>query len=109
MCGIFGYVTLLVSVVGLVLIITKGRASGRPGSYAAAYSVVVLASGILGFGSGIIRVGSAVQSIPSSDLTKRIELVAIGNSEAVGNLIVAGSAVLVLMAVGAILALMVKK
>lgn len=104
--GVVAYPTLALFVAGLAVTVTKGRKSGRPGAYAAAWTVAVLASAQVGFAAGLVATESAVQKLPAAELAKHVDFLGMGVRESGQNLLLGGLCGLVLMAVGGVLAVM---
>ncbi len=99
------YPTLIFTAIGLVVVLTAGRKSGRPGSFAAAWTAVILASGAMGFGSGTISVDKFIEKLPPEKAASAATFVAVGIHESATNFLLAGMGGLLVMAVGGVLAL----
>lgn len=97
------WTTMVFAIIGVVAALTLGRKQGRPGSVAAAFAVMVLASGSLGVGTGQRLVDKAVQA--EQDPVQKLELLSIGTREAAANMLFSGMCATLLMAVGGALAL----
>lgn len=104
-CGVFGMVAIVTTAAGAVATLRIGRRVGRPGSVAAGFAAAVLSLGAIGYGLGVFAVERAVNKVAELDAAQRVVLLNMGNREAAGNLIVAGTGALLLLALGGALAL----
>jgi len=129
--GFGAWTTLLFTVAGAAAITTVGLRRRRPGSVAAAWAVVVLASGALGFATGQRMVDKGLRHVmeapapaqtaegeaaaapsvhhPGRDPGLALQMMSIGTREASGNLLLAGGCALVLSLLGGVLALVTKE
>jgi hypothetical protein len=103
--GAVGWVTLLLTIAGLAAITTIGRRWGRPGSVAAAWAVVVLASGVIGHGVNQLIVDRALQS-GTIEAAHRLALLSHGTAESAATGVIAGNCALLLSAVGGVMVLL---
>jgi hypothetical protein len=123
--GFGAWTTLLFTVAGAAAITTIGLRRRRPGSVAAAWAVVVLASGALGFATGQRKVDQGLRMVmhetpaptpapgaetpppslhhPGRDPGLAVQMMSRGTREASGNLLLAGACALVLSLVGGVL------
>jgi hypothetical protein len=103
-------------IAGVAAVTTVGRRSGRPGSTAAAWAVVILAAGALGYGTGQRKVSAWVnqqshhhaqgaapsgEQPPPSD--QRLAILSEGTGEAAANYVLAGVCALLVSALGGVL------
>jgi hypothetical protein len=119
--GFGAWMTLLFTVAGAAAITTVGRKRRRPGSVAAAWAVVVLASGAIGFSTGQRKVDQGLHAVlheptaaaevapPPVDARRALQIMSIGTREASGNLLLAGGAALVLCLIGGVLAVVTRE
>jgi hypothetical protein len=101
--GWVSWLAVAAMVAGLVFVVSVGRKAGRAGSVAASWSAVVVAVALLNASAGQHKVDDAVQR--ESDPARQIAMMSLGTREASSNLFVGGSCVLLLMAVGGLIAL----
>jgi hypothetical protein len=88
--GWAAWLSLVLTLLGLVATFTIGRKRGRPGTVAAAFAVAILASGQLGVGTGQRKVDQYVQNLPKENLADKVEALSVGTREASANLLLSG-------------------
>jgi hypothetical protein len=88
---------------GLAFVVLVGRRTGRVGSVASSWSIVIVAVALLNTSAGHHKVDEAVQR--ESDPTRQIAMLSQGIREASSNLFVGGTCASFLMTVGGFLAL----
>ncbi len=107
-CGVMGYIDMLFILLGIVLSFTVGRKNGRPVATATTLAFAALALGAIGFSFGLHAVERAVITLPESELPKKVAFLAIGDREAVRNLLLGGAGALVILLCGWIASFTVK-
>jgi hypothetical protein len=105
--GIFGPLSVLLFVGGLVVTVTRGRASHATMATAAPFILAILALGQVGQGLGQRLVRDAVEKVP--DLAQKVSFINIGTGEAAANLVVSGACALLLCAIAGVVSLADRK
>jgi hypothetical protein len=100
--GIGGWIVLLFTIVGLAVVLTVGRRSGRPGSMAAIWAAAILAAGAIGYGTGQHATDRGLRN-PDIDPQRRAALLARGSAESASNFILAGNGALLVLLAGGLL------